>query len=83
MFLAGGLLEPVAAALPLAAQIDDGAHTQAGHGPDVVRGGLRGAPGAVTEPVPVEVGQAEDAMVDQQHVEVGADRAQQAARPHR
>ena len=64
-------LQTVAAALALAAQVDDGADAGLGEPPELMRGGLRRAPGLVGEPMAVGVDEAEDAVIDEQHVEVG------------
>src|SRR5262245_45729375 len=77
------LLQPVAAALALAAQVYDGPDTMTGKAPDVMRCRLRRAPRAIRNPVDISVGHAEDAVVDEQHVEVVRHGAEPAAQPLR
>jgi hypothetical protein len=83
VFAAGVPLRPVASAGARAAQIDDRTHALACHGADVVRRRLRRAPSPRADPVLVEIEQAEDAVVDQQHIKPMRERPEQLARPRR
>ena len=70
--LAGLLLELPGPVLAAAAQVDDGAHALGLQSRDLVRGRLGRAPQPVGDLVLVQVEQAEDPVIGQQHVGPGA-----------
>src|SRR4051794_14615428 len=77
------LLERVATAKSLAAKIDDGAQALPRERAEIVRGRLSGAPGPRAEPMLVDVQQAEDTVVENEHVQITAGGPEQPARPRR
>src|SRR5215212_3772324 len=62
------LLERPRAVLAPPAQVDDGAHPLRRKPSDLMRRGLCRAPQTPRDPVPVEVGQAENAVIGEKHV---------------
>src|SRR5690606_15855452 len=77
------LLQPVAAALMLAAQIDDRADALTCQRLDIARRRLCRPPRVLAEAMPVDVQQPEDPVIDEQHVEVRGRRPEPGSRPVR
>src|SRR3954453_9079131 len=79
MPVAGLLLERPGAVLASAAQVDDGAHALRGEARDLMRRGLRRTPQPLRDLMPVQIGQAEDAVVHKEHVGPRPDAARRSS----
>ena len=79
--LAGAALQVVGAAIALAAQVHDRTDAGLGVAPQLMGRRLRRPPGFVGETMAVAIDDAEDAVVDKQHVEIRRRRPSGAAQP--